>query len=408
MYLVCMKSRITLFLFFLAYILSFVDRQIVAVLGVQIREAFELGNLQIGLLYGTAFSVIYALAGIPMGWLADRFSRKWMIVIGVSVWSLMTVLSGIVTSFAFLIVARMMLGLSQAMLSPAVYSLLASQYSAAQRATIFSVYASGIFIGVGISFLVGGSIAEVFDWQTAMISVGWPGLLLAAVMAWVVVEPQREHRLSDLLSPRVQPLLAILKNRSVRLHFAGFSFLACTGYTLLAFLSTFFADVFQRSDLVPDFGWFFFGVAFMVILSGRVADRLACKGASRRYWMGILSAGALPVYVLGLWSTDPIWAFALLGVGVLIGSSYNGVATAILQSYVPDHQRGFITGLYLFVISIAGFGFGPPLAGWMMDSLFNADQGIQLSLTLLFTGCNVLAAIFLWRAKVCYDADALE
>ena len=407
-----MKSRITLFLFFLAYILSFVDRQIVAVLGVQIREAFELGNLQVGLLYGTAFSVIYALAGIPMGWLADRFSRKWMIVIGVAVWSLMTVLSGVVASFTFLIVARMILGLSQAMLSPAVYSLLATQYSASQRATIFSVYASGIFIGVGLSFLVGGSIAEVYDWQTAMISVGWPGLILAVAIAGIVVEPQREnqreHRLRESRSPRVQPLRAILQNRSVRLHFVGFSLLACTGYTLLAFLSTFFADVFQRSDLVPDFGWFFFGVAFMVILSGRVADRLARIGASRRYWMGILSAGALPIYVLGLWSTDPVWAFGLLGIGVLIGSSYNGVATAILQSYVPDHQRGLITGLYLFVISIAGFGFGPPLAGWMMDSLFNDDQGIQLSLTLLFTGCNVLAAIFLWRAKVRYDADALE
>ena len=379
-----------------------------AVLGVQIREAFELGNLQVGLLYGTAFSVIYALAGIPMGWLADRFSRKWMIVIGVTVWSLMTVFSGIVASFAFLIVARMILGLSQAMLSPAVYSLLASQYSAAQRATIFSVYASGIFIGVGLSFLVGGSIAEVYDWQTAMISVGWPGLILAVAIAWVVVEPQRENRLKERVSPQVQPLLAILQNRSVRFHFAGFSLLACTGYTLLAFLSTFFTDVFHRSDLVPDFGWFFFGVALMVILSGKIADSLARVGASRRYWMGILSSGALPLYVMGLWSTDPVWAFGLLGMGVLIGSSYNGVATAILQSYVPDHQRGLITGLYLFVISITGFGLGPPLAGWMMDSLFNGEHGIQFSLTLLFTGCNVLAAIFLWRAKVRYDADAVE
>jgi len=307
-----------------------------------------------------------------------------------------------------LIVARMFLGMSQAMLSPAVYSLLASQYSPARRGTIFSVYASGIFIGVALSFLVGGSIAEQYDWQSAIISVGWPGLILAAVIGWVVVEPQRENRVSEMVSPQVQPVMAILQNRSIRLHFAGFSLLACTGYTLLAFLSTFFADVFQRSDLVPDFGWFFFGVALMVIFSGRIADSLARKGGSRRYLMGILSASALPIYVLGLWSRDPLWAFSLLGIGVLIGSSYNGVATAILQSYVPDHQRGLITGLYLFVISIAGFGFGPPLAGWMMDSIFSGEYAIQLSLTLLFTVCNVLALLFLWKAKAHYDADAVE
>ena len=153
-----MKKRAAysaLILLTLIYINSFFTRQIVAVLGVDIRDAFQLGNLQIGLLYGTAFSVIYALAGIPMGRLADRISRRWMIAAGLLTWSLMTILSGFATSFTFLIVARIMVGISQSMLSPAVYSLLAEMFSPKKRATIFSLYASGIFLGIGLSFLAG-------------------------------------------------------------------------------------------------------------------------------------------------------------------------------------------------------------------------------------------------------------
>lgn len=184
--------------------------------------------------------------------------------------------------------------------------------------------------------------------------------------------------------------------------------LACTGYTLLAFFSTLFYDGYQRPDLVPSFGWFFFGVAFMVILSGKLADWLAREHAARRYWMGLVSAAALPVYLLGLWSENPIWAFFLLGIGVLIGSSYNGVATAILHAYVPDSQRGLVTGLYLFVISIAGFGAGPPLAGFLMDDVFEGPKAVTYSLAVLLTVCNLLAAILLWQAQKRYDIDAVE
>ena len=127
-----MKKNVTygtVFLFTLIYVLSFVDRQIVAVLGVQIRDAMHLKNLQIGLLYGPAFSFIYAVAGIPMGRLADKTSRKAMICMGLFIWSLMTVISGFAASFLFLVTARLFVGLSQAMLSPAVYSYLADTFS---------------------------------------------------------------------------------------------------------------------------------------------------------------------------------------------------------------------------------------------------------------------------------------
>jgi len=170
----------------LIYISSFVDRQIIAVLATQIQAEMNMNNLQVGLLYGTAFSLVYAVFGIPMGRLADLYSRKLMIVAGLTVWSLMTLVSGFATSLTFLISARMLVGISESALSPAVYSLLSDYFRPEQRATVFSIYASGIFVGIGVAFLAGGTVAQIYDWRTALMAVGAPGLVLALI-AWFAI-----------------------------------------------------------------------------------------------------------------------------------------------------------------------------------------------------------------------------
>src|SRR5690625_5495070 len=138
----------TLLLFTTIYVISFIDRQIIAVLGVSIRDSLGITNLQLGLLYGPVFAFVYAFSCIPMGRLADLYSRRKMIVSGLFIWSLMTLVSGFETSIAVLIGARVVVVVSQAMLSPAVHSYMADTFSAKHRATLFSIYASGIFLGI--------------------------------------------------------------------------------------------------------------------------------------------------------------------------------------------------------------------------------------------------------------------
>jgi len=393
----------------LVYINSFFTRQIVAVLGVDIREAFQLGNLEIGILYGTAFSIIYALAGIPMGRLADRISRKWLIAAGLLVWSIMTILSGFATSFAFLIVARLLIGVSQATLSPAVYSLLADIFPPAKRATIFSYYASGIFIGIGLSFLAGGKIAMEFDWRTSLIAVGIPGLILLPFVAFLVREPSRSLVRYTHKQFMLRDVAALLRKKTIQYHLLGFSFLACTGYTVLAFAGTIFNDVFNRPDLTSLFGWFLFGVSVTVILSGKIADHLAKKNPARRFWLGTVAAvGGLPFYAFGLFSAGPYWALVLMGIGVLFSSSYNGVAAALMQYLVHEKQRALAGGLYLFVISIAGFGFGPPVTGWLMDSVFTGNYGPSQSVFFVMVICSAGSIFAFWKAMKYYHQDALE
>lgn len=395
-------------LFTLIYILSFVDRQIVAVLGTQIRDSLSLSNFQIGLLYGPAFSFIYAFSGIPMGRIADVTSRKLMICLGLMIWSLMTVISGFATSFAMLIGARLFVGVSQAMLSPAVYSYLADTFSEKQRATVFSIYASGIFIGIGLSFLAGGTISLNYDWRMAMIAVGLPGIILAPIAWFIIKEPERVQRLAVTESTTWTEIVSIIKKPAVRWHLIGFSFLACTGYTILGFVGNVLNDLHQRPDLIAQFGWFMFAVGGMVILSGLIADLIAKKKPERRFWMGIIAALAgLPFIISGLFSSVPEQAFMLIGIGVLFSSSYNGVAAALIQYFVESRQRALAGGLYLFVISIAGFGFGPPITGWLTDSVFSGDYAVSYAITTVMIICSAGATFSFIKGMKSYQRDVV-
>jgi MFS family permease len=395
----------------LIYISSFVDRQIIAVLAPQIQQQLSLSNFQVGLLYGTAFSLIYAVCGIPMGRLADVYSRKVMIVAGLVVWSLMTFISGFATSLTFLIVARFFVGLSESALSPAVYSLLSDYFRPEQRATVFSIYAAGIFLGIGVAFLGGGTIAQVYNWRTALMAVGMPGILIAAI-AWFVIKEiprgitQADARY-DLESGFWEVVSYILRKRTVRFHFLGFSFLAFTGYTILGFIGIVLTDIHNAESLTPQYGWFMLATGLSVMASGKAADWLAARwDGSKRFVMGMVAGLAcLPLYYVGLFAESATTALIWIGAANVISSSYNGVAAAILQYLVKPNMRALAGGLYLFVISVIGFGVGPPLTGWLIDTFFTGSYGAAKALMLVFSCCGVLGSICFYLAMQSYEQD---
>jgi len=402
-------ALVVLFVLMLIYICSFIDRQIIAVLATEIRAELNFSNTQVGVLYGPAFSLIYAFCGIYMGRLADQFSRKYIILSGLLIWSLMTFASGFASSFAFLISTRFAIGISQSALSPSVYSLLADYFKPEHRARVFSVYASGIFIGVGLSFLIGGSIAEMYDWRIALKSVGLPGVGLALVAFFILKEPDRvkaELSKSDEQS-FFEVLSYILKKRTVRYHLMGFSLLALSGYTILAFIGTILTDVFDASNLISKYGWFMFATGVSVNLSGWAADKIAVKfGSEKRFVMGIVAAlGGLPLYYFGLFADSALWALILIGSANVISSSYNGVAAALMQDFVGSKMRGVAGSIYLFVVSIVGFGIGPPATGWLMDHIFTGVKGPSQAMFAVFVVCGTLATFSFAMAMQSYKKD---
>ncbi|MDJ0866372.1 MAG: MFS transporter [Myxococcota bacterium] len=185
--------RYVLGVLILVYVFNFVDRQIISILNDEIRADLGLDDGQMGFLYGTAFAVFYALFGIPLGRLADVWTRRTLISLSLALWSVMTALSGLARNFAQLASARIGVGIGEAGATPAAFSLLTDYFPAERRATVLALYSSGIYLGAGLSLMIGGEIVARWDgwypdggapfdlrgWQVAYFAVGLPGLLLA-------------------------------------------------------------------------------------------------------------------------------------------------------------------------------------------------------------------------------------
>lgn len=180
----------------LVYILNFIDRQILSILAVDIKRDLDLTDGQLGFLGGAAFAVFYALFGVPLGRLADRWHRVRLLTIGLVLWSTMTAVSGLARNYASLSLARMGVGVGEATASPTAYSLISDYFPSRQRATALAIYSSGLYLGGGVSLLIGAKISQVWDaaypgggiiglvgWQAAFLAVGLPGLLVAVWVA---------------------------------------------------------------------------------------------------------------------------------------------------------------------------------------------------------------------------------
>lgn len=200
------------------YVFNFLDRQILSILAERIKHDLELSDAQIGFLYGTAFAVFYSIFGIPLGRLADVWDRRRLIAIGLGFWSAMTALSGLARSFPQLALARIGVGVGEATLSPAAFSMLSDYFPSKRRATVLAIFQSAIFIGSGLGLGIGGLIVERWDvawagatppfglhgWQVAFFVAGLPGLLLA-LWARALREPVRGQADGIFTTPEPHP-----------------------------------------------------------------------------------------------------------------------------------------------------------------------------------------------------------
>lgn len=187
----------------IVYILNFIDRQILSILAVDIKADLGLTDADMGFLGGAAFAVFYALFGIPLGRLADNWSRVKLLSVGLALWSIMTALSGFARNQVELTLARMGVGVGEATASPTAYSLISDYFPKRQRATALAIYSSGLYIGGGVSLFIGALIVQGWNeafpqggplglvgWQAAFLAVGIPGVLVGL---WVASlrEPKR-------------------------------------------------------------------------------------------------------------------------------------------------------------------------------------------------------------------------
>lgn len=406
------------FVLMVCYTLSFIDRQILSLLVSPIKADLHLSDTRIGLLQGFAFALFYTLLGLWMGWLADRRNRRSIIAVGILAWSVMTALCSGARGFWSLFVVRMGVGVGEATLAPSAFSLITDYVPKRQLSTALSIYSMGIFIGIGLALIVGGTVVAavttqpqvevpvfgtVASWRLTFIAVGFPGLLVA-FWAWTLREPPRRDMLRDIdgqisqLGIRGMCRQVAMRWQSLLGLSLGIAFIAACNYAFSAWAPTFF----QR---VHGWGPGRAGLSLGIITLGAGCIGVYCGGKITDHWQGrgvrtaglrtmfISAIGCAVFFSLALAAERPQWTLALLVPAVFFSAFPSGAAYAASQLIFPNQVRGQVGALFVFVLNLIGLGLGPLVPGLLTDYFFHDEQRVGTSMQLTIAGAAVLAAI---------------
>jgi len=394
----------------LCYTLSYADRQILAFLAGPLKHDLQISDTYFGLLQGLAFAAFYTVFGVPMGMVADRFSRRNLIALGVLIWSLTTSLSSIARSYLSLAAARMGVGMGEAALSPSAFSMIADSFPKERLSSALSIYTMGIQLGSGLALIIGGTVTqavsqlpplqlplagEIAAWRVTFLIVGAPGLLVALLLL-SVREPARRSLLVDatgaVAQTGVRQTLSQLRQRwrSASGIAVMISCQALCNYALLGWGPEFFSRIYQWPKSRS-------GIALGLITIGCGCGGLAVGGRLSDYWQsrgiaeGPLRVGLISLAGMALTlapatlmpsagATLACLVVAVFFIGLPIGCGYAG-----LQLIFPNQVRGAVSAAVIFAVALIGLTLGPFLPGFFNDHLFHSERmlGSSIALTVL-------------------------
>ena len=353
--------------------MNFYDRMILAVVAEPIRKEWKLTDSDLGLL-GTAFTLLYAFVGVPLGRMADTQPRKWILSAGCALWSALTAVSGLAQNFWTLFVARLGVGVGEASCAPAANSLLGDLFPPKQRSRALSIFMLGLPVGMFLSFLISGRVAHAYGWRTAFYVALVPGLALAALALWMP-EPSRgssEGRLDAAHRPG-SPYLVVLGIPTLlwiiisgALH--NFNMYAATSF-MTAFLARYHAVDLKTASFAASV---IFGASGVVglLAGGWAADRFGGRRTDGRLLLSAVTlAVAAPFVYLALRQPGgAVVPFVLLmGVGLAFVYVYYSSVYAAIQDVVEPSLRGTAMALYFFAMYVLGGSLGPWGTGLLSD-----------------------------------------
>ena len=402
--------QVTLFLLTATYFFSYMDRQILSILLEDIKADLLLNDTQLGLLSGLAFALFYATLGIPIAWLADRVNRTNIISISLGLWSAMTAVCGLAQNFTHLLLARIGVGVGEAGSSPPSHSIIADLYPSEKRAYALSVYSLGVTLGAAAGQIFGGNLTYFFDWRTAFIALGLPGVILAVIVKLFATEPERRAEPGQVDSDDRPSLRAgfasIFANRAAVWLISGVTLTSLIGYALTGWtpaylIRSFGLNTFQLGNFVAPV----LAVAGVAggLGSGWLANRLAARyGLHMQSWMiAVLKSIALP-FLIWFYLTQNIYvAVGAYGLAVLFQTCYLGPTFALIQTLAPMRMRAVWAAVTLLIINLIGLGLGPTAVGILSDALVPQYGEESLRYALLYVAALTPLAIFsYWRAGV--------
>lgn len=403
----------------LGYVASLIDRQILSLMVAPVRQDLGLTDTQLSLLHGLAFALFYTGFGIPLGWLADHWRRRELLILGIAGWALATAACGLATSFGQLFLARMAVGMGEAALAPAAYSLIHDYFPARRRALAIALFGTGALLGSGLAFIVGGNavaygavgtawMAATFDltlrpWQFVFVAVSLPAF--AVMLLFITIrEPARTRppaREGQRGGGILDGVVAVWANR----HWFGPPIMAVS----LAAIAQYGLHAWVPSHFIRVFGWRpeQIGTAYGTILltagmagmwlGGLISDRLyqrnGLSGIAGVMMWGNLIAGAATM-TFGF-MPDPIVALAILAIAAFAYGTATAVGPVIIQGIAPDHIRGQSIAITFFMLSIFGLGLGPTLIAACSDYVLDDELHIGRAVGVV---AMVVMPIVVWLA----------
>jgi len=406
----------------LAYVFSFVDRQVLALMIEPIKRDLQISDTEFSLLQGFAFSLFYALMGMPIAYLADRFARPRIIAIGIALWSLATAACGASQNFLQMFVARMGVGVGEAALSPATYSMLSDLFPREKLGRAVGVYSLGSFIGGGMAFLIGGYvigllkqmatvtipvIGTIRSWQITFLIVGLPGILIALVFLLTVRNPQRKGLTRDTTGKHervsiVRALRFIGSHRKTfSCHYLGFSFYAMTLYCLMSWTPAFYI---RHFGFTPMRAGYTLGTILLVanttgvFAGGWLRDALLKRGRTDGPMLaGLIGAIGLLLPAVAFTQVENLNAsLALLVVAMFFASFPMPTSTAAMQMLAPNQMRAQISAVFLLVSNLIGLGVGTTVVALITDKVLASPKAVGVSMSIVNLVATLLAISLLW------------
>ena len=362
----------------LIYMANFIDRMIISVVGEPIRREFGLSDLQLGVMGGVAFALFYGGIGIPIARLAERMSRVGIVAAATEIWSMMTMLSGVATSYAHLLLARMGVGIGEAGFTPPVVSMIADRFDADKRATVFSLIAVGVSVGGAVGAMAGGWIAQTRGWRMAFLVMGGPGLLLAALL-WLTIREPARTKAGDAAPSLRQVLRQVGRSPAFVSFTVGSGMVALVGFGLNLFLIPLLIRRFGfdlKSAALTFALTFSMATALGGVVGGMVADRLATHHHRRYGLLPIWGAAlALPLYLAAIYQDD--WRILAVLLFAATFSLYAFLPTimTVTQRLVEPRMRATAAAIHAFGQTVFGLGLGSAFLGLMSDVLARRAYG---------------------------------
>jgi len=408
----------------LAQMCSFIDRMIMGLLVSPIRTSFNISDTQFSLLAGLAFAIFYSVMGLPLARIADRKSRRVLIAVGITVWSAMTTLCGFAQGFWSLFAARVGVGVGEAALSPAAYSMITDYFPKKSLARALSVYTIGVTVGSGLAYIIGGKIVEFAmnfgsvnlpfvgateGWQLTFIVVGIPGIFIAMLMM-TVREPARHGRMQSRSddeaagAPQItikEVVAFILARKGAFLsHIFGVSIFIMAVFSLNIWGPEYLIRTFDmaRAEAGLKFGIVMIAMGTSGLLcGGLLADRWFSRSTFDAYSRVILlSMGCMLPFaaMLAFANTVSLGLICLAG-AIFFSAFQGGIAGGVIQLMVPNEMRGQAVALYFLAANLIGLGFGPTVVASITDYVFQSDAALNKSLALASVVLIPIAAIIM-------------